>query len=479
MFEIPDLLARIAHQTPLSGRLVAASLEFALAAALAAVAVRLLPVRLRRLRSMIWLLVLVKPLLTLTLGPTLAVVSLSSGRSDLWGQSRIVETVLVKGGDFQKRKSGPASAYCLGDLGPRQGDGNGLTSWPGLLLALWMAGVAVGLAFFCWTRLRLAGMIRAGHPAPGAVTALYQEVSRRLGVRRPPLMTVCDEIVSPALIGSLAPQVILPAWMVEEGNREKLEWSLRHELTHWKFRDPWAALAGELCRIFFFFHPLAWLVSRHWRRSAELACDQALVSCRSEALRYAEVLYGALKRIHARPALAGSLYATRTQMGRRIETLLNRHFDPAPRRAGGSLALLALFAGATLLAGVEIVAPAPARLSRDFETQFEAGQPFSTSTLSLHDQALDADGLLLLKIQGEVTFDPEGRISAMAPGSRLDLEEESNGRQHRLAVQPDAQGMPSFQYSIDGQSQDFDQEALAWSQRMLGRAFALNKENFR
>ena len=469
MLEIPDLLARIASQTPLSGRLVAASLELALAAALASLAVRLLPLRLRRLRSMIWLLVLVKPLLTLTLGPALPVVSLSSGRADLASQSRSLETVLVKDGDFQNRKS-PASAYCLGDLGPRQGEGNGLTSWPGLPLALWMAGVAVGLAFFCWTRLRLAGMIRAGHPAPEAVTALYQEVAHRLGLRRPPLLRVCDEIASPALIGSLAPKVVLPGWMVEEGNREKLEWSLRHELTHLKFRDPWAALAGELCRIFFFFHPLAWLVSRQWRRSAELACDQALVSCRSEALRYAEVLYGALKRIHTRPALAASLYATRTQMGRRIETLLNRHFDPAPRRAGGSLALLALFAGATLLAGVEIVAPAPAWLSRDFEKNFETGQPFSASTLSLPDQALDRDGLLLFKIQGEVTFDQAGRISAMAPGSRLDLEEESNGRQHRLAVQPDAQGMPSFKYSIDGQSQDFDQKALAWSQRMLGRA---------
>jgi HEAT repeat protein len=87
---------------------------------------------------------------------------------------------------------------------------------------------------------------------------------------------------------------------------------------------------------------VTWWASKQWQEAAELACDRAVVRTDHEVEDYAENLVAVLAKIRGqrRGILAGGLFATRTQIGRRIAALFSnplRH--PARLGAGGAIAL--------------------------------------------------------------------------------------------------------------------------------------------
>ena len=126
-------------------------------------------------------------------------------------------------------------------------------------------------------------------------------------------------------MGTFFNTILIPAWLTENARDGKLDWALRHELMHWKLRDPLAGLVRELALILFYFHPVAWWAGRQWKAAVEQACDRAIVTCDADSLDYAEQLYRILVGIHGRSQfpLRTGLFATRTQIGQRIAALLN------------------------------------------------------------------------------------------------------------------------------------------------------------
>ncbi|GAG42737.1 unnamed protein product, partial [marine sediment metagenome] len=66
------------------------------------------------------------------------------------------------------------------------------------------------------------------------------------------------DLESPALAGVLRPRVLVPSWLMRECDGLELEWALRHELMHWRLRDPVANAVRQLAELLFYFHPLTW-----------------------------------------------------------------------------------------------------------------------------------------------------------------------------------------------------------------------------
>jgi beta-lactamase regulating signal transducer with metallopeptidase domain len=176
----------------------------------------------------------------------------------------------------------------------------------------------------------------------------YRGLTRQLEVKRVPRLLLTEAIESPAVVGLVRGVALLPLWLVAHPVRKRLEWSLKHELMHWRRGDPLAILVRDLALVFFFFHPLAWLAARRLVASIERACDGALLHGPDDAVAYASQLYAILRRIRTRrhEALHGGLFATRTQVGMRIRVLLKGSEELVrpltPRLAVGLVTLVAL-----------------------------------------------------------------------------------------------------------------------------------------
>src|SRR5436190_3792348 len=192
------------------------------------------------------------------------------------------------------------------------------------LIALWTSGV---LSFACLAfvdRYRLRQLVASARAPGDALIARYSAMASSLGIRRIPRLVVTDDLESPALAGVFSPVVLIPAWLTRENASAKLAWALKHELMHWKLLDPLANFVRELAQILFYFHPAVWWVGRKWEEAAELACDRAIVASEADSHDYAEQLYQMLVvvRDQRRLRLSTGLFATRTQIGRRIAALL-------------------------------------------------------------------------------------------------------------------------------------------------------------
>lgn len=298
---------------PLLERLVSASLELALVAAVVTLAIWCFRIRSPRVRALLWLVVLAKPVLALAVGSLVPLATLSSYYR--YPSPESAQTAL----DAARERAGavvglsakrelPDGAAISGVADQPAGDRETLkvpipralppefhvVAWrsdlPHVLLWGWIAGV-VGLSILAIVgRLRLRRMVaRAPAPQPDVVGAAAS-ACKRVQVSRCPALHVTPELESPALAGWFRPVILLPAWLVEEGRAPALDWALRHELTHLKHRDPLANDVRRLAEILFFFHPAVWWASRQWALSAELACDRALVESEPDVTHYAEQL---------------------------------------------------------------------------------------------------------------------------------------------------------------------------------------------
>ena len=98
-----------------------------------------------------------------------------------------------------------------------------------------------------------------------------------------------DWVAVPMTVGWLRPRIVLPpdwrAW-----DQAKLDAVLAHERAHIARADWIVAAMAALNRSVFWFHPLAWWLERTLARSAEQACDDAVLRRLGLRQQYARVL---------------------------------------------------------------------------------------------------------------------------------------------------------------------------------------------
>lgn len=434
----------------LSGRLAAASLELAVLAAVVGMGARFL--RSPRVVALLWLLVMVKPLVSLFAGPLVPALTVQLPPAGVHVEEERAWSIPALAGSARQAAAPVTTKRTWRTLGiPIQ-----LVRPLGLWLAGgWMLGVVSLVLFGIWDRRRLGRILAGSRPASPALRSRLGAAVARLGIRRAPALLVTEALESPALAGALAPVVLLPAWLAEEGTAEQLDWALGHELTHWRMRDPWAGALRQALQTLFFFHPAAWWVGKRWEEAAERACDRALVTTRDDAACYAERLYEMLVKAGAqrRTALASGLFATRTQIGRRIAALLRDPLDVpshlTPRRKLGlivaTVLVLSFGAGCLEISASGAAGRADLQLSDgDWSARFEA--------------------------RGSWEFTADGTdVASLSPGSSVNLEQTRGGPNRRLQLRCLADGAIERTYSVAGRRREFDREAASWLARTLPR----------
>ena len=122
------------------------------------------------------------------------------------------------------------------------------------------------------------------------ICRLFDNCRAELGIKRTVSLHVSDEFDSPSLIALGNPVVLVPPWCILELSHIELKHVLLHELAHYARRDHFTVLLVHFCRIFFFFHPTVWYAARRIGIEAERACDVKVIHFGKQPLNYASTL---------------------------------------------------------------------------------------------------------------------------------------------------------------------------------------------
>lgn len=357
---------------PLLGRLALASLELAGFALLVWLFQRFV-IRSHRFAATLWLLVMIEPLLCLALSipapfrlkiaalepPVVASIPkpLLSGAAskNVHGrnQDKSFEVLEAAGpaDDTPQITAGASTPRAV----PLASPAWRLPALPTLFSGVWLGGVLVmaGLAVFNYRQLRCA-LVRTREPSP-AMKACYHAAARSLGFDEThiPCLRVGHLFESPAIVGFLRPVILMPEWLAGEEDAEKTLWALRHELTHWRLGHPLVSGLRGVVQVLFFFHPLAWWAGRHWEAAAELTCDRMLLESKADVAHYTLALVAMLEAVRRRrdKTLALGMFASRTQIGRRIAALMSNPLLVPNHLTLGRRLLLAVCGAVVLISG--------------------------------------------------------------------------------------------------------------------------------
>jgi len=384
---------------------VAAAIVFAIGA----IAGRRAP----RAVALLWLVVLMKPLLTLagvSLLPMRPPASIVALQPRVETQAEVTKRVTRTGPVVTERH---AAAQTRSPAGP--------------IAAIWMAGAALVLARTIHDRLRLREIVAKTQAASPRVASAY---ARLAGHRaQPPRLRVSEALDGPAIGGIFRPVILIPAWMDAGADEAQLDWTLRHELRHATARDTFAIALRELSLIALWFHPLIWVAAQRWEAATELACDRDVVSSDAEAVDYADALYRTLLNVRQqrRLQLASGLFATRSKIGTRVAALVERPL--APKAGRPVLAVAAAIAIAVIAFGADLSARSGGHHRGNYEEVIDGR---TTS----------------LRYEGTMKFSRfSGRIESL--DGFIEMRETREGRTRELRLDGTAHGITRT-YRIDG-----------------------------
>jgi uncharacterized protein (TIGR03435 family) len=130
-----------------------------------------------------------------------------------------------------------------------------------------------------------------------------------------------SDVLAPVTVGVLRPSVILPAgWRTWQTDTKRAV--LAHEFAHIRRGDTWISFLTRLAKCVYWFHPLAWWISRQIADLAELSCDAVVLEKNGDPGGYSRILLGFAETVNAggyRAALPGLAMASSSGMGHRIE----------------------------------------------------------------------------------------------------------------------------------------------------------------
>ena len=145
-----------------------------------------------------------------------------------------------------------------------------------ILLAIWLAGAAIGVLYLAALYVLLRSRIKRNAQKPTQhLNILFNEVKTELSIKRNVKIIGQCEYGTPAI---LFPNIVLmPVGTVMSMSDDEVKFVLRHELMHFKRRDHITGLLLSFLNAVYWFNPIVWLASRQIQADMETACDSAVV----------------------------------------------------------------------------------------------------------------------------------------------------------------------------------------------------------
>lgn len=145
----------------------------------------------------------------------------------------------------------------------------------------------------------------------------FDAVKERMGIHRRVRLLEGGE--TPMLVGIIRPAILLPKGY----SKEEQEAVLAHELSHLKHKDLVLLWGALLMLILHWYHPLAWVAHRCFRRDVETCCDARVVKLLQNKKEYASLLLSTALRKNRFVAGTTALQNGEKEVSRRIRYLAN------------------------------------------------------------------------------------------------------------------------------------------------------------
>jgi beta-lactamase regulating signal transducer with metallopeptidase domain len=230
-----------------------------------------------------------------------------------------------------------------------------------LLGAVWILGVCGVSVYRLGGWLYLHRMLNHASVVASPWPRVLLRLCQRLEISRPVRLLQSSYTAVPLVAGWLRPVVLLPVSAINNMPVDQIEALLAHELAHIRRNDYLVNLILTAIETMFFYHPLAWWISRQVRREREDCCDDIAAELSGSRVLYARAL---AELEESRLAFAPALGASDGNLLRRIRRILGRH-DSVPPAAGAVMLMVCfLLAAAGWLAFAsaqpQTKSPAPA-----------------------------------------------------------------------------------------------------------------------
>ncbi len=213
---------------------------------------------------------------------------------------------------------------------------------------------------------------------------------RQLGLNARVQLLVTPEPISPCIVGTLRPKIIVPESLITESSVVKLRHVLAHELAHIVRGDLWTNWLLLVAGTLHWFNPVAWWSIREMQAEREAACDDLALAATGETDRsaYASTivdLAASLAPSGIAPAMIGLISSTR-RLTKRIKRLVRTSSVTSLRAPMAAGIILAIgLAGLTDAMPAVMRAQAPAKRVR---VPAKADQPEAT-TVTLSGRCVD------------------------------------------------------------------------------------------
>lgn len=193
--------------------------------------------------------------------------------------------------------------------------------------------------------LWIAAIWLVGFVASIAVLAIGQQrFMARLRLRRADdgVHVAAQETVGPAVVGVIAPRIVVPSDFKARYTAQERELVLAHERAHISAGDVQVNALAALAQCVFWFNPLAYIARSALRIDQELACDERVMQRHAHARRaYAEAMLKTQFAARAVPLGCAWPPAGAKPLKQRIAALGRPHVTANRRVFGGMLCVAA------------------------------------------------------------------------------------------------------------------------------------------
>lgn len=192
-----------------------------------------------------------------------------------------------------------------------------------LLIYLLPAGTLISIVIIVIQNYKLHNLIfGVCHLSNEArIYDILSKIKRELGITKKVRVYTSPYANTPFLYGLINPCIILPDIVFTD---EELKHIYFHELTHWKYHDPWLKLLLLFINSLHWFNPIAYIARRDIIHLCELSCDEKIVKPMNneEKRQYCELMLNVLWNIKDHNTKLLSAFGDKRNVERRIDMIL-------------------------------------------------------------------------------------------------------------------------------------------------------------
>lgn len=207
---------------------------------------------------------------------------------------------------------------------------------PSFVPVLWAAGAVFCIFFQTGKYLYFRKTLLSESTPAVTEEEIASRVQRELFIDNEIPVLRSEKIGSPMLLGFRKPVIFLP---VQDYSAPELEMIFRHEIMHFKRKDPFKKLFFGAVAAVQWFNPFAWLLMRECSGSLEALCDREVTKNKDNSYKR-DYCYLLLKtgRNSGRISAAASYFSTKEMLKLRIDSV----FDSGRKKRGGALVLASI-----------------------------------------------------------------------------------------------------------------------------------------